>query len=188
MSFIRHSIESAPQGSLDILKDAQQRIGFVPNLYATMAEAPPLLQAYTNMTNLLNQTSLSSDERNLLWLVISRHNGCSYCVAAHSALATMAKVPDADIKAARSGGVFGSPKLEALRTFAETMIDDRGWVSKDSVQAFINAGFTRTNALEVVAFIAHKTMSNFVNHMSNTPLDEAFERYSLGSSDVPLGH
>lgn len=178
MKFIRHTIETAPEGSREILEGAQRQLGFVPNLYATMADAPPLLLAYTNMSNMLNQTSFSSDERNLLWLIISRHNGCSYCVAAHTAIASMAKVSDADLSAARNGALFNSPKLEALRTFAEAMIDARGWMSEDSVQAFIDAGFTRTQVLEVVAFIAHKTMSNFVNHFGETCLDDAFKPFS----------
>jgi alkylhydroperoxidase family enzyme len=42
------------------------------------------------------------------------------------------------------------------------------------VNDFLNAGFTPQQALEVVLGIGLKTLSNYTNHLADTPLDEAF--------------
>jgi len=42
------------------------------------------------------------------------------------------------------------------------------------VEAFTKAGFRKEQALEVVLAVAWKTLSNYVNHLVDTPIDEAF--------------
>ena len=37
--------------------------------------------------------------------------------------------------------------------------------------AFLGAGFTKRNVLEVVLVVATKTISNYVNHIAHTPND-----------------
>ena len=61
-----------------------------------------------------------------------------------------------------------------MRRFAETVVDKRGWATEDDVQAFLAAGFGRQQVLEVILGVAFKTISNYTNHLVDTPLDEAF--------------
>ena len=42
------------------------------------------------------------------------------------------------------------------------------------VQTFIGAGFSREQVIEVILGITQKTLSNYVNHLADTPLDDAF--------------
>jgi alkylhydroperoxidase family enzyme len=91
-------------------------------------------------------------------LTASRHNGCSYCVAAYSALAAAAKVDPAVIDAVREDKQIDDPQLEAVRRFTGLVVDNRGWVADGDVKAFMDAGFTRRQVLDILTGVAMKTM------------------------------
>lgn len=169
-----HTPETAPEQSKPILDKAKGRYGFVPNLLGGMAEAPATLEAYTTLGPIFEKAALDVTERQVIMLTVSRHNGCTYCVAAHSTMAGMQKVPEDVIDAIREGKPIADAKLEALRAFVQIMLDKQGWASEEEIQAFLAAGYTRQNVLEVVLGIAFKTISNYTNHLVGTPLDERF--------------
>ena len=54
----------------------------------------------------------------------------------------------------------------------------RGFVEDTDVEAFLAAGFTKTNILEIVLGVAQKVMSNYVNHFAGTPIDAVFQKYA----------
>jgi len=172
--FTIHTLESAPGGSRDILEKARKGMGFLPNLYGVLAESPAALRAYSSFAEVLQGTDFTLAERNLIWLAISRANGCTYCVAAHSAASAMGKVPEADIQAIRDGLPLADPRLQALRRFTEVLVERRGWAPGAEVEAFREAGYSSRQLIEVVAFVSHKTLSNYLNHLAETPLDAVF--------------
>jgi len=59
------------------------------------------------------------------------------------------------------------------------VVTSRGFVDEEDLQAFIDAGYSKQNVLEVNLIIALKTISNYTNHLADTPLDEAFEAEKL---------
>jgi len=63
MSFQIHTTETAPEKSKEILEGVKSKLGFVPNLYAVMAESPELLEAYLSISELIDKTSFSPTER-----------------------------------------------------------------------------------------------------------------------------
>jgi uncharacterized peroxidase-related enzyme len=174
--FKRHTPDSAPEPARPLLKGAQQQLGFVPNLYAHLAEAPAALSAYLELSDLLGDTSLSPTEQQLLALAISAENGCGYCMAAHSTIARhMVQVPSSIVDALRDGAALEEPRLEALRRFAAAVVRDRGEVRGKHLEAFLAAGYTRQQAIEVLLGVALKTLSNYANHLFDTAVDEAFK-------------
>jgi uncharacterized peroxidase-related enzyme len=164
--------QSAPAGSQETLGQVEQGFGFIPNVLGVMAESPAALQGYTTLNGLLEQQSgFTAEELQVLLLAISTHNGCGYCVAAHTGNAERAGARSEAIQALRDGGTPQDPKLAALVQFARTLIDKQGWASEADVQAFLDAGFTRQHVLDTVTALAMKTLSNFTNHLADTPLD-----------------
>jgi AhpD family alkylhydroperoxidase len=139
-----------------------------------MATAPALLKAYTALSELFDQTSLSATERQVVLLAVSAENNCEYCVAAHTAIAGMQKVPPDVVGAIRGGGMIADPKLEALRQFAVATVKSRGFPSTEETRSFFLAGYGEAQVLEVVLGIGMKTLSNYTNHIARTRLDEAF--------------
>lgn len=174
MSYTVHTVESAPVASKDILAGAQTSLGFVPNLYAVMSEAPALLKAYVSISKIFEEASFSTTERQVVLLTTSYENNCEYCVAAHSVIAAMQKVTGDIVDAIRTGRPIADPKLEALRKFTEAVVSSRGWPSEAASAAFLDNGYSRQQALEVVLGVGLKTLSNYANHLAETPLDKAF--------------
>lgn len=174
MSYPVHTIETAPEAAKDGLRQAEQAYGFVPNLLGVMAEAPAVMKAYPALNQLFDEASFSPSERQTVLLAVSYANGCDYCMAAHTVIAGMQSVPDDVITAVREGTPIADPKLEALRRFTEEVVQSRGWPSDAATQAFFDAGYDRQQVLEVMLGVALKTLSNYVNHQAETPLDPAF--------------
>ena len=174
--FTLHTIESAPEASQSLLRGARSKLGFVPNLYATLAESPPALVAYLNLADLLSETALTPVEQQVLALAVSAENGCAYCVAAHSTLARhLVQVPGAIVDALRDGHALDDERLEALRRFAEAVVRERGEVRGEILSDFLAAGYTHRHVIEVVLGVAMKTLSNYANHLFETPVDAAFK-------------
>ena len=173
--FTTHTIESAPEGSKAILSGANEKLGFVPNLYANMAESPAVLEAYTTLSEIYGKSSLSPTEQQVVSLAASVVNGCEFCVAAHSIIAKNMMNVDADIvKSLRDRDAIADAKLEALATFTRAVVNQRGWVAGETTDAFLAAGFTKAQALEVVLGVTQKTLSNYTNHLAETELNEQF--------------
>ncbi len=169
-----HTVDTAPEQSVAFLQGAQQAFGFVPNLIGVLAESPAVVEAYLTLSKIFDKSSLSPVERQVAVLSVSRINECDYCMASHSVIASMQKVPADVIQAIRNDKPIADEKLEALRTFAASLIEKRGWLSEDDVAAFRSAGFSQAQVLEVVLAASLKTMSNYASNMAETPLDDAF--------------
>lgn len=174
--FQLHTVDSAPDGSKPLLADGQKRMGFLPNLYAGLAESPAALQGYFDLSAALAKTQLTPAQQQVVLLITSVENGCTYCVAAHSMIARkMAKADPAVVAALREQRPIPDPKLEALAQFTRRVVQQRGWLDDAAVQAFLDAGYSRANVLDVIMGVTMKTLSNYANHLLLTPLDAAFE-------------
>lgn len=184
IEFEKHTTATAPTGSKAILESAQAQMGLVPNLYAVLAESPQTLTGYIELTKLFSASSLSTVERHVVWLAINVENRCHYCVPAHTFLALNDKTPQDVVDSLRSDTPIADDKLEALRRFAKQVVITRGFVAKTEIDAFLAAGYTNANVLDVVLGAAHKTISNYVNHLSETEVDAPFAQYAWTAPDT----
>lgn len=148
------------------------RIGFVPNLQAVMAHSAAALNLYATGNELLSSSSLTAQERSVVFLVVSRINDCGYCVAAHS---VGARLPQSVIDDIRDGRLIeGAPRLAALQYFVGQMVEHRGKVAESVVRDFIAAGYTLPQVLEIISAIALKTLTNYAARFFDVELDSAF--------------
>jgi len=175
-TFKLHTLESAPIGSLPILETANKSMGFIPNLYAHLATSPVTLEAYKQLGALLEKSAFTPVEQQTILLAVSFENRCAYCVAAHSFIARNRVKADAAIIAALRGGqALPDAKLNALADFVRAVVRERGWVANSrELKDFFAVGYTQQHALEVILGVAMKTISNYTNHLTETPLDAAF--------------
>lgn len=176
-TFNLHTLKTAPEASKEILVRAQKQNGFIPNLYGMMAESPELLKAYRQMADLFDATSLSPVEKNIVWLTVSYYNNCHYCMAIHSMVGKMYKLPEEMIEALRTNQPLNDVKFETFRQFVALLVEKRGWASEEDIETFLAAGYTQKNVLELVVGIGQKTISNYVNHLVHTPLDKVIEDF-----------
>ena len=169
--FTSYTIETAPSGSKPILEAVKKGFGFVPNLQANMAESPELLAGYSALWDLFSKTTLTPHEQQVVYLTSNFENNCHYCMAGHTTLAKMQHMDPAVIEALRNGTVLPDAKLEALHRFATIVVSARGFAKDADIEAFLAAGYTKQNVLEVVLGVATKVMSNYTNHIAHTELD-----------------
>lgn len=177
MDFTLHDTTTAPEASKPFLEEAERKYGFALNLFGILAESPAALKAYRILSDLLDEDAeLDARERQIAMLAISEANGCGYCMAAHSVVAErMAGVPVDTIDAIRQGRNPQDPKTRALVRFVRMALEHHGWIPDEEQQAFLDAGFSKRAALDVITILALKTLSNYSNHLADTPLDEAFQ-------------
>ena len=177
MEFKLHDKDTAPAASKPLLEQAEKKYGFALNLFGVMAESPAALKAYTTLSGILDEDAgLDAQEQQIVMLATSEFNGCDYCMAAHSTVAEkMAKVPSDIVEALRHGREPDEAKAKALVRFAKSALEHRGWIPEEAQQAFLDAGFSQRAVLDVITVLALKTLSNYTNHLADTPLDEAFQ-------------
>lgn len=176
--FALHTEESAPEASKPLLADSKKTYGMIPGLHAIMAEAPGLLEGYRVIHNLFSNSSFNNDELTVVWQTINVEHECHYCVPAHTAIAKSMRVNDEISNALRDETPLPNERLEALRSFTLDVVRNRGNVDETSIQAFLNAGFTKRHVLEVILGLSQKVMSNYVNHLAHTPVDAPFQKFA----------
>ena len=170
--FVIHTPETAPAESRSGLEQAENLFGFIPNQQGIMAESPALLDAYLHLWDLIDRKcGLSRVEQHILFLTASFENDSEYCMAGHSGLAKVAGVDSRHVEAVRLGKALDDPRLEALRRFGRRVVQSRGEIENAHVDEFLDAGFTRRQALDVILVAGFKLLSNYTNRVAKTPLD-----------------
>ena len=166
-----HTLESAPEMAADGLRTLQSTVGLIPNLAATMAESPALLNGFLALRELYATTGFSAGEVQVLSLSAAYENDCAWCVAFHTAMALKAGVDRDAIDALRRGTAPADERLAALSGFARAMVRNRGAVDTPALQAFLAAGYSKRQALDVVMGMAFSLMANYASHLTHPPLD-----------------
>lgn len=186
MSFPSHDLDTAPEASKPLLEQSQKAFGRLPGLHKVLAESPQAYEGYQVLHKLFTETDFDAEELTVVWQAINVENECHYCVPAHTGIAKMMKVSDEISDALRNETALPTPKLEALRTFTVQMFRQRGNVSDDQMKAFFDAGYGHRAVLDVILGMAQKTISNYVNHVAQTPVDGVFKPLAWERGDTPL--
>ncbi len=181
--FPLHDELSAPAVAAS-LTELRQRLGYVPNWARALANSPRAFDAFTALNLQVARSRLSVAEKQTIMLTISRLNECHYCMAAHSASASRQRLDPDLIEALRQGTSLPDPRLRALQDFAAAIYIGRGSISDRQFQAFMAAGFTREQSLEVVLAISTKVLSNFADKLMGVELDEVDRPYAWPTQEA----
>ncbi len=127
--------------------------------------------------DIFERSSFSDAEKQTVLLSVSFTNECDYCMAAHTKVADLKGVSAEIIEALRSSAALPDPKLDALAVLTRSIVETRGWPNEAAKEAFFAAGYGASEYLEVIVGVTVKTLSNYVNHAADTPLDTAFEAH-----------
>jgi len=154
----------------NILTAVKGKIGMVPNLFATLAQAPAALKGYLGLAETLATGRLTSAQREGIALAVGQANACQYCLSAHTLLGKGAGLSASDIAQARSGS--GPTRLDAaLAALAKQLTEKRGQLASSDLEAYRQAGVDDGLMLEVVAAVALNTLTNYTNHIAGTEVD-----------------
>jgi alkylhydroperoxidase family enzyme len=178
-----HSIESAPEESKTFLEKSLKANGMVPGLHGVLAGSPQLLEAYQSLHKLFTESSFDKDELTVVWQTINVEHECHYCVPAHTAIANMMKVDASITEALRNKTALPTEKLQALHEFTLKMTRNRGNVSSEELNAFYEAGYEERQVLDIILGLSQKVISNYTNHIANTPVDAPFQKFAWETSE-----
>jgi len=170
-----HTPASAPEASRPSLQRLQQIFGAIPNLAATMAESPTLLDGFVGALVNFASGTFTSGERQVLLLTNAVTNGCTWAVAFHSTMAMKEGIPRAEIEAVREGRLPDDRRLAALSSLTRALIERRGHLDPGHLAAFRDAGFAADQALEVIAGVACSVMANHAGNITQPTLEPRFE-------------
>ncbi|WP_428663593.1 carboxymuconolactone decarboxylase family protein [Runella sp.] len=151
-----------------IFDNLQKALGFVPNLYATIAYSDNGLAKFLAYQNA--KTSLNNKEKEIVNLIVSEVNGCAYCLAAHTVIGKMNGFSDEEILKLRSGN-SSNAKFDALVKFAKEATLYKGHVDDATLNAFYAAGYTNGNLVDIILQISDKTAMNYLHNLTQVPLD-----------------
>ena len=168
-----HTLETAPEGSQALLQGLEDQLGFVPNLAATMAESPALIEAFLGLRSAASKGSLDRVEREIVAVSVAAETGCSYCVAAHSTFALKVGAAPEVVEAARAGTSIADARLQALSSFARAVAARKAIAGPTAELA--KAGLTSAQLLDALVSIAVPMLAGSLFHIAGVRLDAAFE-------------
>ncbi len=152
-----------------IFNTLEQKLGFVPNLYAYFAKNDTALADYLTLQN--RKSTLKAKEREVINLITSQLNGCKYCQSAHTVLGKMNGFSEEQVLEIRQGNATFDSKLDALARFTSSVVENRGNATNIVKQDFFNAGYTEANLIDVVMVIGDKIISNYIHNLIDFPID-----------------
>ena len=150
-------------------------------MYANMANVPGVLSTYLHGYDLFRKHSgFTAAEQEVVFLAVSQYNGCDYCTAAHSMLADkMSGVPSDILQAIRTRTSIPDTKLAALASMTVEIVAKHGQPDHAVVKAFLDAGYSESQLLNIVLAAAVKVLSNYTNQAFGTAVDEKFAAYKV---------
>jgi uncharacterized peroxidase-related enzyme len=153
-----------------IFKNLEKAVGFVPNIYATLALSENALERYIGFAN--GATSLNKKEKEVINLVVSQINQCQYCLAAHTAIGKMNGFSDEQILELRKGKASFDQKLDALARLTAEITANRGQdVNQNTLENFFNAGYSQEHLVDLILAVSEKTVTNLLHGVTKIPVD-----------------
>lgn len=160
----------------------QEKAGFVPNVFLTLAHRPAEFRAFFAYHDALMEKDegLSKAEREMIVVATSGANQCQYCVIAHGAILRIrAKNPlIADQVATNYRKADLTPRQKAMLDFAMKVSQSAHLVGEADFEALEAHGFTQDDVWDIAGISAFFGMSNRIANVTNMRPNAEF--YALG--------
>src|SRR5688572_6002224 len=161
---------TTPAESRSPLEQIARAFRATPNMFKTVAHSPPALKSMWGSFGALSKGGLDARLGEQIAVAVADRNGCEYCLAAHTALGRKAGATAGGMAAAQAGEA-SDPQASAALRFALKLVNERGHVGAEDLQALRAAGFNDAQIVEVVAHVALNLFTNYVNVAFAVPLD-----------------
>ena len=173
------SLEQIPEDLRNRIVEIQEKTGFVPNVFLTLAHRPEELRAFMAYHDTLmdGDSGLSKAEREMIVVATSALNDCQYCVIAHGAILRIrARNPLlSDQVAINYQKADLSMREEAMIEFALKVASSSGALSDEDIAKVRAQGFSMEDVWDIGAITAFFALSNrMANLTSMRPNDEFF--------------
>ena len=179
MRFPTPSIDKLPDDIRDRILAVQEKSGFVPNVFLTLAYRPDEFRAFFAYHDALmdKDGGLTKAEREMIVVVTSSANQCHYCVVAHGAILRIrAKNPQiADQLAINYRKADITPRQTAMLDFAMKVSTEAEKISEHDFSDIARHGFSDDDIWDIAAISAFFALSNrMANGTGMRPNDEFY--------------
>jgi uncharacterized peroxidase-related enzyme len=168
-----------PEDIREKILEVQDKAGFVPNVFLTLAHRPDEFRAFFAYHDalLLRESGLGKGEKEMIIVATSGANRCLYCVVAHGALLRIYEKQPllADQVAVNHRKADITPRQRAMLDFAMKVCCDSAAVEEADFAALRAHGFTDEDAWDIAGITALFGLSNrMANVTSMRPNDEFY--------------
>lgn len=175
-------LEDLPEDLKQRILAVQEKAGFVPNVFLTLAHRPDECRAFFDYHDalMLRDGGLSKAEKEMIVVSTSGANHCQYCVVAHGAILRIyARDPlVADQVAINFRKADISDRQKAMLLFADKIARDSSSVEQTDFEQLHALGFDDEDIWDIGAIAAFFALSNrMANLIGMRPNDEF---YSMG--------
>ncbi len=172
-------LEDLPDDIRARMLEVQEKAGFIPNVFVTLAHRPDEFRAFFAYHDalMLKEGGLTKAEREMIVVATSGANDCVYCVVAHGAiLRVYAKNPlVADQIATNYRKADITPRQKAMLAFALKVALASADIADDDFAALRAHGFSDEDIWDIGAISAFFALSNrMANMISMRPNDEFY--------------
>jgi len=173
------SLAELPEDIRARIMEVQEKAGFVPNVFVTLAHRPDEFRAFFAYHDalMLKEGALSKAEREMIVVATSGANDCLYCVVAHGAILRIySKNPLlADQVAVNYRKADLSPRQRAMLAFAIKVAVHSAAIEDADFDALRAHGFADEDIWDIGAIAAFFALSNrMANMISMRPNDEFY--------------
>lgn len=168
-----------PDDIRDRIDAVQEKAGFVPNVFLTLAHRPDEFRAFFAYHDALMEkdSGLSKAEREMIVVATSNRNNCQYCVVAHGAILRI-RAGDpliSDQVAVNYRKADITPRQEAMLDFAMKVSQDAQCIGDNDFSILHGHGFSDEDIWDIAGVAAFFSLSNrMANFMSMRPNDEFY--------------
>jgi uncharacterized peroxidase-related enzyme len=175
-------LEELPQDVRARMLEVQEKAGFIPNVFLTLAHRPEEFRAFFAYHDalMLRQSGLSKAEKEMIVVATSGVNQCPYCVVAHGAILRIyAKNPQiADQVAVNHRKADISARQKAMLDFAVKLARTPEQLADDDHARLLEHGFSSEDIWDIGAITALFALSNRMAHLISMRANDEF--YLLG--------
>jgi uncharacterized peroxidase-related enzyme len=172
-------LEDLPEDIRAKMLEVQQKAGFIPNVFATLAHRPDEFRAFFAYHDalMLKQSGLSKSEKEMIVVATSGLSHCPYCVIAHGAILRIyAKDPQlADLVAIQHRKADLTPRQSAMLDFACKLSRTPEAVNEADHETLRSHGFSTEDIWDIGGITAFFALSNRMAHLIDMrPNDEFY--------------
>jgi uncharacterized peroxidase-related enzyme len=176
------AIDKLPEDIRARLLEVQEKSGFIPNVFLTLAYRPDEFRAFLAYHDALmdKDGGLTKAEREMIVVATSSANQCQYCVIAHGAILRIrAKNPlIADQIAVNYRKADITPRQRAMLDFAMKVATGSQLISDADFAVLAGHGFSDDDIWDIAAIAAFFALSNRMANVTGMRPNDEF--YMLG--------
>jgi alkylhydroperoxidase family enzyme len=169
-----HHDESAPEGSLPVIKGALGASGQLPNFIGVLAGSPAALRAYARFRSELRHGTLPRLTLERISLAVAEHYGSLPGIQLHSRTARQEGLGIDEVQLARSWD-SGDEREQALLVLLRESLAGTSPLPAHLVEEAREHDWSDEQILEAIAFVALESFTAMVNVAGDVPVDGSIE-------------